>query len=203
MATTPDKLPVVLPADWMPGPQQGQWTYKDYAALPDDGKRYEIINGVLLMAPAPYWSHQEIVLEIASYLRAYLRTTRLGGVFVAPVDVELFPDNVYQPDVVVLLKENREKLQEHHIVGAPDLVVEVASTSSVVTDRLSKYDNYERAGVPEYWIVRPDTQAVELFVLDGETYHSLGIFHGQDMLPSQILPELQVRVEQFFVSVWS
>lgn len=202
MTTTSDKLPMILTlADEVPGPKQGHWTYRDYAAL-DDEQHYEIVNGVLLMTPAPSWSHQEVVLEIASYLRTYVRTPGLGGVFTGPIDVELSPKDVFQPDVVVLLKENREKLRERHIVGAPDLVVEVASPGTAPYDRLTKYDAYARAGVPEYWIVRPDAQTVEVLVLDRVTYRSLGIFGGQVTLPSRVVPELPVHVEQFFVSVW-
>ena len=82
---------------------------------------------------------------------------------------------------------------------APDMVVEVASPSTAAIDRLSKYDVYAHAGVPEYWIVKPDARTVEVLVLDGETYRSLGIFEGQAILPSQVVPALPVHVEQFFV----
>src|SRR5690348_2287945 len=88
MATT-ERSSLIIPADWVPGPKQGEWTYDHYATLPDDGQRYEIVNGVLIMAPAPSWSHQEIVGEIFAYLRNYVRTTGLGGAFTAPIDVEL------------------------------------------------------------------------------------------------------------------
>ncbi|HYT44216.1 MAG TPA: Uma2 family endonuclease, partial [Methylomirabilota bacterium] len=79
MTQLSDKLPVVAPANDVPGPKQGFWTYDDYAALPDDGKRYEILNGVLYMAPSPGWSHQEIIGEIFAYLRAHIRATGSGG----------------------------------------------------------------------------------------------------------------------------
>ena len=200
MTTTFEKLPIL--ADGVPGPKQGEWTYSDYAAL-DDGQRYEIVNGVLLMTPAPSWSHQEVVLEIVSYLRTYLRKTGLGGVFVAPVDVELSPHDVFQPDIVVLLKEGREKLKDRHIVGAPDLVIEVTSPGTRVFDRLNKYDAYARAGVPEYWLANPETQSVEVLLFDGQTYRSLGIFEGLATLPSRVVPGLDVHVEQFFASVWT
>ena len=59
--TTVEKPAMVVPADWVPGPEQGSWTYDDYAVLPDDGQRYEIVNGVLVMAPAPSPEHQDIV----------------------------------------------------------------------------------------------------------------------------------------------
>jgi Uma2 family endonuclease len=201
--TTTDRQSQVTRADWMPGPKQGQWTYNHYAALPDDGKRYEIVDGVLYMTPAPSWSHQEIVLEIASYLRTYLHSMRLGGVFVAPVDVELAPNRVFQPDVVVLLKEHRDKLSGHHIIGAPDLVIEIASQSTSDYDRRKKLHIYGRSGIPEFWIVNPEAHTVEVLVLEADQYYALGIFHGKATLPSRIVPGLVVPVEKFFVSVWS
>src|SRR5437660_3067583 len=101
-----EELAVVTPADWVPGPPQGFWTYNDYAALPDDGKRYEIVNGVLYMAPSPSGAHQDAALEIASYLRTYIKLTGLGLVRIAPFDVVLSPGNVVQPDVLVVLNAN-------------------------------------------------------------------------------------------------
>ncbi len=199
--TTTEKLPVVRLADWVPGPEQGRWTYRDYATLGDE-QHYEIVNGVLLMPPAPSWSHQEIVGEIFAYLRDYVRTHALGGVFTAPIDVELSTENVFQPNVIVLLKAHADRLQERHIVGAPDLVVEVASPSTVLYDRLVKYDIYARAGVPEYWIVNPETSSVEVLILENGHYKSLGRYSGQQALPSQVVAGLEVAVEKFFASVW-
>ncbi len=196
--TTTDRQSVVTLADWVPGPPQGFWTYDDYAALPDDGHRYEIVNGVLLMAPAPSPWHQDIVGEIYSYLRTYIKLAGLGRVFTAPIDVELRPKNVFQPDIVVVLNEHLDRVQEKKIVGAPNLVVEVASHSTAAFDRLSKYEAYARAGVPEYWIANPERGTVEVLVLEGDDYQSLGIFRGEQILPSRIVPNLPVRVEQFF-----
>ena len=201
MTTTFENLPMVMPADWVKGPKQGSWTYDDYVAL-EDGQRYEIVNGVLLMTPAPSWLHQEIVGAFYRYLYAHVTATGLGGAFVSPIDVELAVNIVFQPDVVVLLKRSREKLRDKHIVGAPDLVIEVASPGTAMMDRLTKYDTYAQAGVPEYWIVRPEPQSVEVLVLDGKMYRSLGIFEGQATLPSLVVPGFSMRVEQFFVSVW-
>ncbi len=199
--TTTEKLPVVRLADWVPGPEQGHWTYRDYAALADE-QHYEIVNGVLLILPAPSWSHQEIVGEIFAYLRDYVRAHALGGVFTAPIDVELSPENVFGPDVIVLLKAHADKLQERHVVGAPDLVVEVASPSTAAYDRLVKYDIYARAGVLEYWIVTPETSSIEVLGLEDGHYRSLGRYSGQQTLPSRVVAGLDVSVEKFFVSVW-
>src|SRR6266704_1957324 len=137
-----EELSVVTPADWIPGPPQGSWTYDDYAALPEDGRRYEIVNGVLIMAPAPSPGHQGIVGEIFAYLRIHVKLAGLGRVFTGPLDVELGPKNVYQPDVVVVLNAHLDRVAEKRIIGAPDLVVEVASPSTAAFDRLIKYEKY-------------------------------------------------------------
>jgi Uma2 family endonuclease len=115
--TTTEKSPLVLPADWVPGPRQGRWTYDEYTALPDDGPRYEMVNGVLYMAPSPSWSHQGVVGELFAYLRTHVKLTDLGQVFMAPLDVELAPNTVVQPDVIVLLNASLAKLKEKHIIG--------------------------------------------------------------------------------------
>jgi Uma2 family endonuclease len=199
MITPKEELSIVTPADWVPGPPQGSWTYEDYAALPDDGHRYEIVNGVLVMTPAPTPEHQDIVLEIAAYLRIHIKLAGLGRVFPSPIDVDLGPKNVFQPDVVVVLNAHLDRVAAKKIVGAPDLVVEVVSPGSGVMDRIAKYAIYARAGIPEYWIVKPEKKTVEIFVLEDGEYGSLGIFGGQQTLSSRVVPGSSVRVEQFFV----
>jgi len=198
MPTTTDELSVVTPADWVPGPPQGSWTYDDYAALHDDGNRYEIVNGVLIMTPAPSPEHQDIVGEIFSALRTHIKLAGLGRVFTGPLDVDLGPKNVYQPDLVVVLNTHLDRVAEKKIIGAPDLVVEVASPSTAAYDRLTKYEKYAHAGIREYWMVKPKSRSVEVLVLEGREYRSLGIFRGEQTLPSRIVPDLPVGVERFF-----
>jgi Uma2 family endonuclease len=200
--TTTDRLPMVTPADDVPGPKQGEWTYNHYAALPDDGKRYEIVNGVLYMSPSPTWPHQDIAGRIFRFLADYVESIGLGGAFTAPLDVELSPRDIFQPDVVVLLKTSRSKLHRRHIVGPPELAVEVVSPGSQMHDRYRKIAAYARGGILEYWIADPDARTVEVLVLEGGEYHSLGVYEGKATLPSMIVPGLAVRVEQFFASVW-
>src|SRR5436305_6727079 len=199
MTTTSDKLPMVTPADWIPGPKQGHWTYSNYIALPDDGHRYEIVNGVLFMTPSPSGAHQDAVGEFFSYLRTHVKLAGLGVVRMAPFDVVLGPQMVFQPDILVVLNANREKIMENYILGAPDLVIEVASPGTATHDRHKKFDAYARAGVPEYWIADAEAHTVEVWVLEANEYRSLGLFRGKATLPSHVLPEFTVRVEQFFL----
>ncbi len=199
MATTNDELSIITPADWVPGPLQGSWTYDDYAALPYDGQRYEIVNGVLLMTPAPTPEHQSIATRIAYYLFPHIDLAGIGKLFTAPIDVDLGPKNVYQPDLVVVLNTHMDRVGAKKIIGAPDLVVEIASPSTAAYDRLSKYEKYARAGIAEYWIVKIKTKTIQVLVLEDGEYRSLGIFRGEQTLPSHIVQTLPVAVERFFV----
>src|SRR2546426_4868085 len=112
---TTDKVSIVIPADNVPGPQQGEWTYAEYAALPDDGRRYEIVNGVLLMSPSPNRWHQQAVGRFFRYLSAAIEDAGLGLVFMAPFDVQLSRKDVFQPDVFVVLHASLHKVQEDKV----------------------------------------------------------------------------------------
>lgn len=199
MTISKQQLTQVIPADSIPGPRQGQWTYAHYATLPDDGNRYEVIDGVLYMAPAsPFEPHQSAANLVATYLTIHIQFTGLGRVYAAPFDVELAPNTVVQPDVLVILHSGTPRRTASHIIGAPDLVVEIASPATKKYDRQQKRAAYARAGVREYWLVEPEQRTIEVLVLEGETYHSRGIFSGKQNLPTTLVSELPVMVEQFF-----
>ena len=199
MTTSHETLPMVVRADHVPGPPQGEWTYDAYAALPDDGHRYEIIDGVLYMAPAPNLEHQAVVTRAGAHLYLHVERAGIGRVFVAPVDVVLpFAASPVQPDVVVVLNANLGVLAGKNITGAPDLVVEVLSPGTAGFDRREKQNAYARAGVKEYWIADPYSRTIEVLMLEGGVYRSAGVFTGAVTLPSAVRPDFPVRVEQFF-----
>jgi Uma2 family endonuclease len=151
MTTTSDEsVAMILPADDIPGPKQGHWTYDEYAALPDDGKRYEIMNGVLIMTPSPEAGHQSAMLRTGHYLLLAVEFAGLGRVLAAPFNVRLTPGRVVQPDLLVVLNANLHKVEEKYMVGGPDLAVEISSPSTAIYDRLSKFEAYKQAGVSEY-----------------------------------------------------
>lgn len=195
---TADILPVTMRADHTGGPSQGHWTYSDYAALPDDSNRYEIVDGVLYVAPAPTTFHQSANNLLATYLTMYIQFTGLGRVFAAPTDVELGPHDVVQPDVIVVLNGSQATIIPSRIVDALDLVVEIGSPSTSGYDWSEKQDAYARALVAEFWVADPNAQTIELLVLDGGAYRSLGLFQGKATLPSRVAL-LPVHVEQFFL----
>ncbi|MBO0790057.1 MAG: Uma2 family endonuclease [Ktedonobacteraceae bacterium] len=190
----------MLPADLVPGPGQGYWSYQEYAALTDEKQSYEIMDGVLLMPPSPNPVHQSITGKIYLYLTQHVETAGSGRVYMAPLDVELSPKRVFQPNVFVLFNESLGKITASHIVGAPDLVVEVTSPGTAAYDRLSKWKAYAEAGVREYWIVNSLMQSIEILSLKSQDYESQGIFRGKDAVLSPLIPGIRtVRVEQFFV----
>lgn len=193
-----DEITTIVPANWVPGPRQGDWTYEAYAALPDDGLRYEVVQGVLVMTPAPEPEHQRINKKIAFCLYQEIDAKGKGEVFYAPIDVELSKQNVFQPDVLVILSEHLARIHKKRIVGAPDLAVEIVSPSSILNDRSIKRMAYEQFGIPEYWLVDPEEKSIEVFVLENGAYVSLGLFVGEQRVISRIVPELTVSVSHFF-----
>lgn len=199
MTAGANMLQAVAPADDLAGPRQGRFTYADYAALPQNGHRYEVVDGVLFMAPAPSTDHQGASSRFVYYLMTHVEIAGLGRVFHAPVDVELSPAMVVQPDVVVVLSANAGIITPSRIVGAPDLVIEIASPATAGYDRRTKQDAYAAAGVREYWIADPSAQTVEVLALHNGAYRSLNVFRGNATLPSQVVPSLPVAVSQFFI----
>lgn len=198
MTAAAESLPIVRRADHVPGPPQGCWTYDDYAALPDDGNRYEVINGILYLMPGPTSVHQAVLSWFLYYLMQHVQIPGLGRVFAAPLDL-LLPDvRPAQPDIMVVLNHKLHLITQRGIEGPPDLVVEIASPGTRTHDRSTKPAAYARGGMPEYWLAEPADQTVELLVLEEGGYRSLGVFTGASLLPSRVLPGLPVPVQQLF-----
>jgi len=144
---------------------QGPWTPADRENLPDDGHRYEIIDGVLLVNAAPAPRHQRVQLLLA----ALLLDAAPEGLWVlpAPTDIFLAEDTVVQPDILVAAESDFDAAG---LPGAPLLAVEVLSPSTQVVDRNLKKNRYARAGVPSYWLVDPQAMSVTAFELVNGRY---------------------------------
>jgi Uma2 family endonuclease len=145
-------------------------TYRDYVALPDDGRRYEIHDGELSVTPAPGLSHQEISKRLFVVLLRLVAARGLGEIWYAPVDVILADDTIVQPDLVYVAADRLAAAQERGIEGPPTLVIEIVSPTSGQIDRVRKRQLYARHGVPHYWIVDPEARAVEAYVLEAGGY---------------------------------
>lgn len=145
-------------------PRGRAFTRADLEAMPEDGHRYELIDGCLVVTPAPSPRHQTVVLELAVLLRAACPPGL--RVLVAPLDVALADDSVLQPDVLVA---RRSDLTERDLPAAPVLAVEVASPSTWRIDRTLKMARFEAAGCPSYWVVDPTGPSLTVWELrEGE-----------------------------------
>ncbi|MBI3361047.1 MAG: Uma2 family endonuclease [Chloroflexi bacterium] len=199
-ATAPLTTYPSLPADqtW---PAQGHWTYEDFLRLPDDGVRYEIIDGVLTMTNAPDPEHQFAVVQATYAFETVVRARQLGVVYTAPIEVHL-PGiaKPVQPDVLFVAQARRDIVKEKFIEGAPDLIVEVTSASTARLDRKVKLDAYERAGVREYWIVNPRTRFIEVYGLARGEYALLGEYGPGQRVVSQALPDLDLLTDNLFAA---
>jgi Uma2 family endonuclease len=180
-------------------PEQGEWTYEDWLKLPDDGYRYEVIDGVLYMSPPPLIRHQRSSGRIFVRLSDFLRVHPLGEVFYAPVGVRLPNQPVpLQPDIVFVRAERLAIIGENYIEGVPDLIVEILSPSNWLYDRREKMRVYQEAGVPEYWIADPRAQTIEVYVLEQGVYQLAGQYGRGEVVASRLLPGFEVPVEAIF-----
>jgi Uma2 family endonuclease len=138
-----------------------QWTVADLQDLPDDGNRYEVIDGELLVTPSPSWPHQTAVVKLYSLLDGYVTAHELGYVFVAPADVVFSPRRGVQPDLFVVPPVGGRRPTSFEQVKRLMLAVEILSPSTARADRVKKRFLYRDEAVPEYWIVDLDARTIE------------------------------------------
>jgi Uma2 family endonuclease len=180
-------------------PNQGEWTYEDWLNFPDDGWKYEIINGVLYMSPPPAIAHQDLSGGLFARMRIYAEDNDLGKVLEAPCGVRLPNQSVpVEPDIFFIKKEHSEIISTQYIEGVPDLIVEILSPSNASYDRETKFELYQKAGVPEYWLVDYEDQAVEIFTLVEDTYTLTGRYTPGDTVTSNQLSGFRIVVRSLF-----
>lgn len=171
-------------------------TYADYAKIPADGKRHEIIEGEWYMTPAPEIAHQRVSRKLERVLDDHVTRKQLGEVFDAPIDVVLSESDVVQPDLIFISSEHKAMVTEKNVQGAPDLVIEILSPSTAAIDRGHKLALYERAGVREYWIADPATQIVEIH--EFASPRRTRVYSGTQSFESSLLPGLSIRLSEIF-----
>jgi Uma2 family endonuclease len=180
-------------------PRQGEWTYQHWLNFPDDGWKYEIIDGVLYMAPAPAIDHQRSSGELFRRIANYAKEHDLGTVLQAPCDVRLPYQLVpLQPDIFFIRKERRGIISPQCVEGAPDLIVEILSPGYIDHDRRTKFNVYQKAGVPEYWLVDYQAKTVEIFTLVEAEYRLAGQYGRGDEAVSTQLAGFRVSVDSLF-----
>ena len=189
----------------MPLPhEKGKFSYADYLTWPEE-ERWEIIDGIAYMQATPSPIHQEILGGLFAQFYNYL-SGKECKVYPAPFCVKLFKDDekknedikkVVEPDLSIVC--DKSKIDDKGCNGAPDLIVEVMSPSSIKMDRFIKFNKYEEAGVKEYWIVEPEGKLVSVFVLQGDLrYGRPEIYTEDDNIKVSIFPDLIIELKSIF-----
>jgi Uma2 family endonuclease len=173
-------------------------TFAELREWPDDGRRYELYDGEVIVVPSPFPRHQRVAFNVGEILREYER--RSGGlVFCGPIDIVLSEHNVVQPDVVFFRKERRHLIDMMAATRAtPDLAVEVLSRSTETRDRGRKMPLLARFGVPEYWIVDPVKNTLEIYGLRGTTCDLVAAGDERDDVTSPTLTDLTFSASRVF-----
>jgi len=173
--------------------------YEDFRRWTETQPGYWIlVHGEAMPSPSPSRIHQEISARLEMLLFEVVRRTGRGWVYDAPLDVKLREDTVYQPDLLVVLREHADRLRPTHIEGAPDLIIEVLSPTTAHLDLWEKRYDYAQAGVQEYWVVDPGSRRVELYVREGEQFRLHASAQHSGRLRSVLLPDLEVDLETIF-----
>lgn len=174
------------------------FTYDDYLTLPNDGKRYEIIDGDLFMSPAPIPEHQLASWMLEQIFSEFIRKDKWGKLFHAPIDVVFSMTAIAQPDIALVSKQREHIIAKKNLIAAPDLIVEILSEGTEKTDRTKKKEMYEKHGVTEYWIVDPSDQSIEIFVLEQGRYAKGRKFTNDDVVDSSVLVGLTFPARSAF-----
>ena len=193
-------LPLATLEDGQGWPAQGEWTYEDYLRLPDDGQRYEVIRGVLYLAPAPNYDHQFTSIKLAVQLTVFVDANDLGIVLAAPFDI-LLPEGIgapVEPDLLFIRKENQPHRGDKNFQGVPDLLVEILSPSTRHYDRRVKLAAYRDAGVPEFWLVDPLTRTVVVYGWREGRFTEIDRGGESDEIGSAVLPGFRLQVGPLF-----
>jgi len=175
-----------------------RFTYRDLLTLPDDRNTYEIIDGALSVNASPSLRHQRISGRIYRILSQALEDTGKGHVFFAPMDVLLDRENVVQPDLVYIAGDRAILLEESHINGPPDLIIEVVSPSTRQRDLSMKRGLYARFGVPHYWVFDPEENSVLVYRREGETYREKDKLGAGDLFQPEDFQGLSFDLSMIF-----
>jgi Uma2 family endonuclease len=174
-------------------------TYEDYVLLPNDRNRHEILEGELTVTPAPSTKHQTASGNLFVLLAHHIKQRDLGKLFHAPIDLVLESTSVLQPDLLFVSKARQNIITERAVEGAPDLVIEILSPATSRTDRTTKAQIYSRHRVPAYWIVDPEQEVIEIYLLEADGYRLAATLQGKTPTFAPPFQELEVAAADLFV----
>jgi Uma2 family endonuclease len=183
-------------------PRRYTWTYDEYARLPDDGNRYEVLDGEVLVTPAQSTEHQHILAQLVHGLREYVERERFG-VVLPDVDVLFATGQFLRPDLVVVSRSARDAVTSRGVDAPPALMIEILAPSSRSIDQVKKPRRYGEFGVPEYWVVDPEERCVWIWrFAAGATEPERG--EGRvTWRPPDAAEALELTTEDLFRPMWS
>lgn len=173
-------------------------TQRDLDHTPDDGNRYEVIDGVLYVSPFASYAHQEAAGQLFSLLNHHVRARGLGKVFTAGLKVVLGEPTGVGPDVVFVSAAKMSQMKPDGFYGPPDLLVEVLSTKPDL-DRVVKANKYAEAGVAHYWIVDPVRRCLSAYALEGGHYRLAAELGGDATFLPALFPGLRIALAELWV----
>ncbi|MGH2548306.1 MAG: Uma2 family endonuclease [Thermomicrobiales bacterium] len=171
-------------------------TFEDLAGFPDDGNRYELLQGELIVSPSPNGLHQTVISRLDGALAAAVKLAKYGKMFVAPFDVRFSPTDVVEPDLFAFSVAQYDHYKGSHFEGAPEFAIEVLSPGSVQTDRVRKASLYMNSRVREYWVVEPVSKRI-LVHLSG-TVEPMPRIIISGTLHSEVIPGFSVNLDELF-----
>ncbi|MBI5470813.1 MAG: Uma2 family endonuclease [Ignavibacteriae bacterium] len=175
-------------------------TYADYALLPD-GTPAQLIDGEIIMSPAPTTSHQKIQSRLGYLIQHFVIARDLGQVFFTPTEICLSEHDTFQPDLTFVSRGRSSIIEEDNIKGAPDLVVEILSPSTGYLDLTHKKTVYETSGVKEFWIVDPKEKLVEVQQNTPNGFVTFSKARGTGKVRSSILNGFEVDIAEVFAGL--
>lgn len=179
-------------------PQEVRFNYQDLLQIPDDGRRYEVVEGDLFVSPSPRGKHQLIVSRLVRFLEDHVSTRRLGRVYAAPADVKFSEESVVEPDIVYVSKEKSRNVYETFIDVVPDLIVEVLSEGTRQRDFGEKMKLYARHGVSHYWIADPEARRMWVYELASGKYSTGRELDSEATFEPPLFPGLALRLAEVF-----
>ncbi len=174
-------------------------TYDDYVELPNDGKRYEILEGELAVTPAPALKHQISAAKVFKIVSRHVDENKLGIVLFAPVDLILDSSSILQPDLLFVSNARQNILTEKGLFSAPDLVIEILSPTTTRNDRVTKAQIYARHKVPAYWIADPEQETLEIYLLDGDSFRLVATLQGDTLMSVPPFTDLKFAAKDIFI----
>lgn len=182
----------------MTAPRTLRYTADYLWETPDDGNRYEVIDGELFVTPPPGWAHQYAASRLHRIVANHVIEGNLGECLVAPLGVVLDAEGGVQPDLVSIARERLGIASEQGVEGAPDMVVEVLSPSTQGRHCSIKMRRYARAGIRYYWILAPSTRTLEERRQAGDGYELIGSFGPEDVFRPELFPGLAITIAELW-----